>query len=396
MGPKKRWLLRLTLLVSIAISSGSVSSAFLWGLSKIQLLPAYLIGLPTLGAALFYIQRFSFANASTNDLLKNIDDSKIKSELFTSPFILLSTWLSLLAGASVGREGTAVLIGGSVADNLVQKFSLSEEKPIWIRAGISAGFASVFGTPWAGCLFGLEISTVGKINLKSILPCLCSAILANYVSEHVWGTKHVIYPTVFSPCLSWLFSAKLISIGLFLGILGYIYKRSESIISIAYNKLPTQYNLKGILAGIILAIILFIPVFKETIGLGSQYLLRPFSQNVSTFAYLKLFATNLSLGLGFKGGEATPLFLIGSHAAGNLQQILSLPLTLLAAIGFVSLYAGLTNTPLTGTILGMELFGPSAWFCYLIGTLTVMYVSGNTSIFKSQTWTHWLPKPPYK
>jgi H+/Cl- antiporter ClcA len=183
--------------------------------------------------------------------------------------------------------------------------------------------------------------------------------------------------------------------GLFLALIAFLYKRSESIIISAFDKLPVQGPLKGILAGLILFGVLSIPVFHESAGLGSEFLLRPFTTVVPDFALWKLLATNLSLGLGFKGGEATPLFLIGSHAASGFASWFGLPIGLAAAIGFVSLYGGLAKTPLAATLLGVELFGPSAWFCYLIVTLIVLFGSGKKGIFSNQTWADYLPKPLY-
>jgi H+/Cl- antiporter ClcA len=224
------------------------------------------------------------------------------------------------------------------------------------------------------------------------------AFASNYVSLHVWDTKHVLYPLVFLPRISVSFWAYLAILGLFLGLLGLCYSRLESIISNAYGKLPIQAALKAILGGLILLGMFQIPIFTESVGIGSEFLLRPFSDHfeVMEFAPTKLLATALSLGFGFKGGEATPLFLIGSHAAASLSAYIQLPIPLLAAIGFTSLYCGLAKTPITGMLLGMELFGPQAWFCYLLCTLLVLYFSGSSGIFKNQIWPSYLPKPPYR
>jgi H+/Cl- antiporter ClcA len=346
----KAFLLNLGLLVALSFVTGSLSSLFLAGLDWIQLHGSYLYALPLLG---FVFQSFPFP----------------------AYLIIPATWLSHLAGASVGREGTAVTMGRVL--------------------GMAAGFASVFGTPLAGAFFALEVGEVGKIHFRHLPACLFTAFTANYISLHVYGTKHLSYPAIFLPAFSGEFYAKLALMGLFLALIAFLYKRSESIIISAFDKLSVQGQLKGILAGLILFGVLSIPVFHETPGLGSQFLLRPFTAVVPDFALWKLLATNLSLGLGFKGGEATPLFLIGSHAASGFASWLSLPIGLAAAIGFVSLYGGLAKTPLAATFLGMELFGPSAWFCYLLITLIVLFGSGKKGIFSNQTWAAYLPKPLY-
>jgi H+/Cl- antiporter ClcA len=392
------WAKRLLIGILLSFATGSLASLFLWGLEEIDSLrqPAYLYGLPLVGLLFYVLKSKSWAQISTKQFIAS-SDSRVSP--LSTPFILVATWVSHIVGASVGREGTAIMMGGNLSAYLGEKFQVSpEEKSIWLRAGMSAGFSAVFGTPLAGCFFGLEVGKVGKIHWPSFFTCAALAFAANFVSLHVWGTKHVLYPLVFLPPISASFWAKLAFIGLFLGLIGLIYTRLESIIFSAYGKLPIQPALKGILAGLILLGLFQISIFSETVGLGSEFLLRPFSEKFNgwEFAPTKLFATALSLGLGFKGGEATPLFLIGSHAAAGLSAYINFPIPLLAAIGFTSLYCGLAKTPITGLLLGCELFGPQAWFCYLFVTIIVIYFSGKEGLFKVQPWSNYLPKPPYR
>jgi H+/Cl- antiporter ClcA len=392
------WAKRLLIGILLSFATGSLASLFLWGLGEIASLrqPAYLFGLPIVGLLFYVLRSKPWAQISTKQFIA-FKDSPVSP--LATPFILVATWVSHIVGASVGREGTAIMIGGNLSAYLSEKFQVSpKEKSIWLRAGMSAGFSAVFGTPLAGCFFGLEVGKVGKIHWPSFFACIALAFAANFVSLHVWDTKHVLYPLVFLPPISASFWAKLAFIGLFLGLIGLIYTRLESIIFSTYGKLPIQPALKGILAGIILLGLFQISNFSETVGLGSDFLLRPFSDKFNgwEFAPTKLFATALSLGLGFKGGEATPLFLIGSHAAAGLSAYINFPSPLLAAIGFTSLYCGLAKTPITGMLLGCELFGPQAWFCYLFVTIIIIYFSGKEGIFKIQPWSDYLPKPPYR
>ncbi len=394
------WGIRILLWAIISFASGSVASLFLWGLQLIaeNRQTYYLLGLPLAGLLLYTSRRWTFSQLGTNDLIKQIDGEAKRPSIFQVPYTLVSTWLSHLVGASVGREGAAVFMGGSLANIGVIQFNLSQaEKSIWLRAGMSAGFAAIFGTPWAGCFFGLEIKEVGKIHFRSIFACVSSAFAANLVSLHVYGTKHVLYPYIFLPSISWTFWAKLALISLFLALIARVYSRLESIIYFASDKLPIQAYQKAILAGLILLALFQFPEFQESIGLGSEYLLRPFEENFTAgyFAIEKLIATCLSLGLGYKGGEATPLFLIGAHATAGLANLIELPGPFLAAIGFTCLYMGLTKTPIAAMCMGVELFGIDAWFCYLIVTIIVIYLTGNKGIFKSQTWANYLPKLPF-
>jgi H+/Cl- antiporter ClcA len=198
------------------------------------------------------------------------------------------------------------------------------------------------------------------------------------------------------PPINVLFWAKLALMGLFLALIARVYSRLESIIYSASDKLPVQAYQKAILAGIILMVLFQFSFFQESIGLGSAYLLRPFSEhfNDGIFAVQKLVATCLSIGLGFKGGEATPLFLIGAHATAGIANYIMLPGPFLAAIGFTCLYMGLTKTPIAAMFMGVELFGPDAWFCFLLVTIIVSFLSGSKGLFQSQTWASYLPKLP--
>ena len=210
----KAFLLNLGLLVALSFATGSLSSLFLAGLDWIQYNGSYLYALPLVG---LIFQSFSVP----------------------AYLIIPATWLSHLAGASVGREGTAVTMGRVLGE----KISSSE---IFAKAGMAAGFASVFGTPLAGAFFAPEVGEVGKINFRHIPACLLAAFFANYVSLHVYGTKHLSYPAIFLPSFSASFCAKLALMGLFLALIAFLYKRSESIIISAFDKLPVQGPLKGL------------------------------------------------------------------------------------------------------------------------------------------------------
>ncbi|WP_459510463.1 chloride channel protein [Aquirufa sp. ROCK2-A2] len=397
------WLRRIWILLALSITMGTASSIFLWGLDEIKQVREsnhwLLYFLPVLGIGLhcLYQKNFLFAKTGTNDLVEKLNSPNHTVDTKVGPFIFLSTWLSHLVGASVGREGTAVLMGGSFGSLLGKVFYIhEEEKNTWIRAGISAGFASVFGTPLAGAFFGLEISQVGKINSRDLIPCLLAGFLANWTSLHVYGTKHALYPHIFLPSISTTFCASILCISLILGIIGFLYTRLESVISKAFDQLPRNFYLRGLVSGFILLVLFQFPIFHESIGLGSEFLVRPFHEFPPIeFSLTKSLATLLSLGLGFKGGEATPIFLIGSHASASFYPLLNIPLPLLAGIGFTSLYGGLCKTPLAATCMGMELFGTDAAICYLICTLLVMYISGKKGIFKSQIWNSSIPKPLY-
>jgi H+/Cl- antiporter ClcA len=67
--------------------------------------------------------------------------------------------------------------------------------------------------------------------------------------------------------------------------------------------------------------------------------------------------TAIAVGVGFRGGEVTPLFFIGALLGNLLSIILPLELVTLVAMGMLFIFGRCTLTPLATCFLAYELFG---------------------------------------
>lgn len=103
----------------------------------------------------------------------------------------------------------------------------------------------------------------------------------------------------------------------------------------------------------------------------------------SNFA-LKLLFTTFTIGVGFKGGEVTPLFFIGATLGSALSAWVPMPMGLLAGMGFVAVFSGATNTPVACTLMGIELFGAEAGIYIGLACVTAYLFSGHTGIYSAQ------------
>ncbi|WP_336972881.1 voltage-gated chloride channel family protein [Alcaligenes sp. PF14] len=379
----------------IAVLAGSASAFFLFSLEQAtswRMHHAWLIWLlPLAGLAVGWVYERvgQSVSAGNNLLIEEIHDPKKVVPLRMAPLVLGGTVISHLFGASVGREGTAVQMGAALSDQLTHVFRLDrEDRRILLMAGMSAGFSSVFGTPLAGAVFGMEVLAIGRMRYNALFPCLIAAIVADQVGL-AWGVQHAHYVVEqVVPLGGWSMLAVLIA-GVLFGLIGMLFAMLTHQLSAWMKKIIKYAPMRPFWGGLVVAIAVWALDAYQYIGLGVPEIVRAFHEPMQSWDFLgKLVFTVLSLGSGFKGGEVTPLFYIGATLGNALAPLLHMPFSMMAGLGFVAVFAGAANVPIACTLMAMELFGTELGPWAAIACVAAYVFSGHAGIYHAQRVGH--------
>jgi H+/Cl- antiporter ClcA len=388
-----------SLLVIVGLAAGTLSALFLASLNWVtdyreshQWL-IYLLPLAGLLIGLFYHHRGKEVERGNNLVFDTIHNPKDIIPFKMLPFVLGGTLITHLFGGSAGREGTALQMAASAADQLHKPFKLTaEERSLLLIAGLSAGFASVFGTPLAGAIFGIEVLLIRKFPFKAIIPAVLAAYLGAFVTE-LWGVGHTHYHIAEVPSLSLKGMGVGVFAGLLFGLAAVLFVKSTHYIS-RFSKLIKYPPLRPVLGGILVVLAFLVLDSTKYLGLGVPEIVKSFEQpSLPQDFLLKILLTAITLGFGFKGGEVTPLFFIGATLGSAISIFLPLPVGLLAGMGFVAVFSAAAKTPIACCFMAMELFGISCGFYVAIACVVAYLISGRPSIYnfpENKTPRHFL------
>lgn len=309
-----------------------------------------------------------------------------------APMVLAGTLVTHLFGGSAGREGTAVQMSASLVDGwLVQLRLDAAARRDLLAASIAAGFGSVFGTPIAGAIFGVEVlGVVGQRTLKSarpgaLLPCVIASLVGDRVTRAL-GILHSPYPLVrevpFALSIAW----KWIVLGLALGATALVFIEATERLKHLAKRFSVPLPVRMFLGGAVVVGLYLASGTDAYLGLGVPTILRAFvDPRLPETAFLwKLVFTVVTLGAGFIGGEVTPIFFVGATLGSTLAGALGLPIGLGAAVGMAALFGAASNTPLALSIMAIELCGSGVFPHVFVIAILAWLVKGRRSIYSAQ------------
>lgn len=324
------------------------------------------------------------------DNTNSVIDSVHKAKDITWKSTIKSFFLPILTiagGGSAGQEAPCTDLGAGIGSFFSHLFRFNtEERRRFMICGLSAGFASVFGTPIAAALYAIEVLFIrGSYNI--ILPAFISSIAAAEVTTFMGIHYFDIAPYV--PPLSFSLLIKVIVAGIFFGICTLVALAAFKYSKILSNRYHLWNSVKAILAGSIMLLLSVFFASKLFIGPGTgiiEALLH--GENLGGIIFyaflLKLIFTVLTLNFGGSGGVVTPVLFMGAAAGSLFATFMGYDPAFFAMLGLVCLFSGTLNVPITATILAIELFGPEVAPYAAIAGLICFLMTGHRSIFPSQ------------
>ena len=297
--------------------------------------------------------------------------------------------LSHAGGASVGREGAALQLGGWLGARLGALLKLDEKDArSAIMCGMAAVFAALFGTPVAAAVFCIEVISVGVFYYAALVPCVFSAFIGTGISR-LLGAEAESWTILSVPEMDWKNLLWTILLGLLCAglavILVVVLHGAEKQ---AKKRLPNPY-LRVLAAGLLFAGLTFLIGGQRYTGAGTGLIGEAMREEVVPAAFaLKLLFTAIAVAGGFRGGEIVPTLSIGAAFGALFGSLTGLPVSLSAACGMIALFAGATNCPVASLLIAMEMFHGQGLSYFAVTVALSFVLSGYYSLYGTQRFAY--------
>lgn len=372
--------------IFVGIISGALSSLFLHTLSSLtsvrQSYPFLIWGLPVFGLLFgLLIKKIPHhVNQGVPYILEELENEHAHVSPWMVPFIFLASLGTHLFGGSAGREGVGVIMGASAA-HLMPKIreSYKEMRPFLIYSGIAAGFSSIFGTPLAAILFAFELHAFKHIRRKELVVCTTLASFIALLIPHLFGPTHQHLEVSYLLEGNLLFYVLIAAITS--GVGGHLFYWGLKGYTQLISKIFPRIEVKLLMGGLFVSLLVYLTNSYPYIGIGTDVIARSFVEQMSYHDFaMKSLLTIMTISIGFKGGEVTPLFFMGATFSNSISGLLGFKnFALSSSLGMVGLFGAVTGTPIASAVMGGELFGwKVGLLCFVTCCLGRLLMKGRT------------------
>jgi len=381
-------------LLIICILTGAVSGvlgalfakgiSFVTGLRHDNPWLIYLLPIAGIATAAIY-KLLKVSGMGTDHVIESADGRKTLSRKLV-PAVFVSSILSHLCGASVGKEGAALQLGGSSALFISRLFKFEDKhENILIHCGMAGVFASVFGTPLAAAAFALEVIFVCRINYRAAVPVFITSF-ASYFTAHLLGAHAERFAIGALPALEFSVIWKVALLGVMAIAVGLAFCLALKYSKKLFKRLFKNTFLRIAVGGIITVLLTLALGTYDYNGSGIEIIEGIFGgSDVPPYAFaLKLLFTCIAVGAGFKGGEIVPTLFIGAAFGAFAGSWLGLPPSFAAPVTMTAVFCCATNCPIASLFLAAELFSWQGMGYIAIAVVISYLLSGKLSLYGAQ------------
>jgi H+/Cl- antiporter ClcA len=377
----------------VGVLVGLATAVFLrsltWTTGQLTQFPVYYYFLPLAILASSLLVNLLAPDAEghgTEKVIEAVHKHMGKISFRVVPVKLAATVITLASGGSAGKEGPCAQIGAGLASAFGSLLRLDNvDRRKLVICGISAGFATVFGTPIAGALFGIEVLVLGRIFYDVLFPSFVAGIIGFHVATLV-GVQYSSHVAPLVPKMTGVSFLEMVLLGMWCGLIALFLIESMNFSHRFFKKLKWHYSLKALFGGALLVLIGrflspgYLGLGLDSIDAGLKGAVLP-----GAAFFWKSIATSITLGCGGSGGIVTPLFYIGTSAGNVFARLFHEPyLATFSAVGMTAVLAGAANTPIAASVMAIELFGPGIAPHAAVACMVSFLIVGYRSVYPSQ------------
>lgn len=381
-----KWLLIAGLTGAVV---GTVGAGFHWALGEVTSLRQQnewlLYLLPVSGLLIVFLYQITGMEKKGTDLVLQAVRSEDAVPFRMAPLIAVSTLLTHLCGGSAGREGAALQLGGSLGQQIGRFLRLDErDERIITMCGMAACFSALFGTPMAAAVFAMEVVSVGIMQYAALVPCAVASFLGALLSR-LLGQEATAFQVLAVPEQDLLSFAQVLGLGALCAFAAMMFYGGMHAVGRLYRRFLKNAYVRVLVGSALILLLTALFQTRDYLGAGTDVIARAVAGEVRPEAFLlKILFTAITLEAGFKGGEIVPALFVGATFGAAAGPLLGMEVSFAAAVGMVSVFCGVTNSPLTSLLLAVELFGFSATPLCLVAIAVSYCLSGYGGLYKKQ------------
>ena len=284
----------------------------------------------------------------------------------SAPGIVVTAFVSLISGASLGPEAPLADACGGMGTLLSDRLKLEEQETRTMGfAGVSAMLASFVTSPFGGALLGLESARSGAAGFQTyfwvLFPSLLSSSVATVVFVLLSGAFFETmyqFPLYVPHVVDLLFAVPLGALG---GVVGVLFMLSLRRLQQLVQPLKSRLVLRGLIGGLAMGIVgALLPL---TLFSGEEQTIDLITHAAEigvlmliVLAVAKLLVTSLLLATGWKGGYIFPI-MFASVALGLALNLLipAIPVAVTVAATMAGALVAALKAPLFAALFTLVL-----------------------------------------